>query len=331
MSIKDRLKLKIKQDMTKEVEKSGRGGTDGRFLNYFDLKFEEKIKILFVPSKDGDFWIKYHKHGPNLDIRGIDSIDCPWKTSGDDCPACQRGFDLIEEAKEVGGKDTPEGKALYDEAKQWFAKDYTLTQCIVLESPIDINQDKEGNQVKLFGLPYAVEAQITEDIKEGKISSDDLCTYPFVIKKTKNQGGQASYQHSYFDLRNPITDEDLEAFDDLVVEPFSADDIRDIIPAPATTEDVEEWLVKVDEKLSKKKSSNETQQTDNVSTTDSKQRTSYEKAAETVSKNNKADLDEDVNLSASKEEPEQQPEPEQEEKKAKTSVSALRERLNRAK
>lgn len=336
-NLRDRLKLKIKQDIVKDVNEK-KGGDDPRILNYFDLKLDEKMTILFVPSKEGDFWLKYHKHGPNLGIRGMESISCPYKSNGDECPACQRGFDYLELSKEAGGKETKEGAALLAEAKKWFAKDYTLTQCIVLDSPHDIRQAKDGNQVKLFILPYAVEAQISEDIKEGKIDPDDLCNVPFVIKKTENKGGQPSYQHSYFS-RNSVTDAELEYFDDLVVEPFSVSDLRDLIPEDTTTSKVEEWVAKVDEKLSRNEAAEEEKAKEEPVKTKSsavlnrkpaakkEEEQVIEKASEVINEGNQESPDDELpDMKVTKEEVKEEVADE-----PKNAISALRQRLNRGK
>lgn len=240
------LKTKIKQNLKKDIEAEKSKGNDTRLLNYYDLKDEEKMTILFVPDQNGEFWAKKSLHGPNLHIikdkkkvsvRGAGSINCAYKSSGDDCPACQKGFELFNESNDTGDKD------LREEGKKWMSRDYTLVSCIVLESPFEVASDEKNNQVKLMYLPYAVENLIKEAITEGLIDEDELCQTPFIIKKTK-KGPYASYENSYF-ARKPIQDGDLGFLEDLVVEQYDYGNL-DLIPAPTSTKEVAEWLEKAE-------------------------------------------------------------------------------------
>lgn len=238
MNFKD--KLNLKANLKKQIEEEKQGKQDLRTLNYYDLKFDEKMTVLFVPDVNGQFWTRFKKHGPNLNIRGFEGINCAHKSSNEECPACQKAFGLLELAKETGND------AYKDEAKRWFAKDYVLTTVVVLESPMEIKADPTGNHVKLFYLPYAVENIITEAIQEGLITEDDLTTTPFIIKKTKNAGGQAEYKNSYF-ARKSVTDEELAYFDSVKIDLYNFEDL-DVVPKPSSTEEVAEWLVKAEAK-----------------------------------------------------------------------------------
>lgn len=249
------LKTKLKQNLKKDIEREKEGGggrKDLRFLNYYDLKFGEKMTVLFVPDVNGSFWRKFSKHGPNLKITGIDgkdknvrvdSISCARIGSGEDCAVCQKGFDLFALAKETADK------TYKDEGKKWMCRDYTLVSCIVLESPMDIVTAEDGNQVKLMYLPFGIENVIKEAISEEIVDEADLCSTPFVIKKTKNQGGKASYDNSYF-ARKQVEDEELDFLSDMVVEQFDYEEI-DIVPTNTTAEEMEDWLVIAEEAYEK--------------------------------------------------------------------------------
>lgn len=236
-----KLNLKLKSDLKKQIteEKEKKGGSDPRLLNYFDMKEGQKMKVLLVPDVNGELWLRFKKHGPNLKNRAIPDIGCVYSQSGDNCPACQKGFDLLALEKETGDK------SYKDEAKRWFGKESTIVSCIVLDSPIEIREASDHNQVKLMYLPFAIESMIKESIMEGQIDENELTTTPLVIKMTKNAGGHSEYKHSYFD-RSRISDEDLEVFDDMVVEQYDYSNI-DLAPAPTTTEAVQEWLDKAEE------------------------------------------------------------------------------------
>lgn len=257
------LKRTLKTNLKKDIENENSGGSeDKRKLNYYSMKEGEKMRILFVPDENGEFWSKFSLHGPQLKIngadgkprgvRGVNAINCSYKSSAEDCPACQKGFDLFAQAKDTGDKSYKE------EGKKWMPKDYTLTSCIVLDSPVEVNEDSEGNQVKLFYLPYAVENIIKEAITEGILDEDELCSTPFVIKKTKNSGGWGSYENSYFE-RKQIDEEELEYLEDMTVNQFDYSTL-DVIPQNTTTEELVEWLAnaetKYEEALGKASGSN---------------------------------------------------------------------------
>lgn len=239
------LKLKLKSNLKKQIEEESQksGGNDARFLNYWDLKDGEKVKVLFVPDVAGELWAKFKKHGPGLKTRGTGAIRCAYESAGEDCPACQKGFEFLDLAKET------EDKSYKDEAKKWFAREYTLMSCIVLESPFEVSEATDHNQVKLIYVPYAIEKLIKEAVTEGQLDEDELCHTPFFIKKTTNQGGYADYSSSYF-ARKQVADDELAFFDDQVVEQFDYKTL-DVIPPVTTTEEVSEWLEKAEEAVAK--------------------------------------------------------------------------------
>lgn len=246
------LKLKVKgsieDDIRKEEEKGGK--SDLRYLNFYDLKIGEKMIVMFVPDVNGAFWAKYKMHGPGLRVKGAKAVRCVYEAAGEECDACQKGFGLLDLQKETGDDSYKE------EAKRWFSKDRVVASVIVLEAPMDITAAEDGNQVKLFAVPYNVEEHIKECIKDGRISQDELCTTPFVIKKSQGKGGtpekpNASYAHSHFLHGKAVDDEDLAFLEDMVIEQFDYTDGGDVVPAIPTQEDVAAWLEhaeKVDEK-----------------------------------------------------------------------------------
>lgn len=233
------LNLKLKSNLKKQIEDEDKksGGNDPRMVNFYDLKDGEKMKVLFVGDVNGELWAKFRKHGPNLKVRGLAGIRCAHESSGVECAACQKGFDFLNQSKEAG-----DDKSLKDEAKTWFARDYTVMSLLVLESPFEVKESPDKNEVKLMYVPYAIEKIIKEAVTEGVLDEDELCQTPFYIKKTTNQGGYAEYTSSYF-ARKSVTDEELEYFEDRVVEQFDYSTL-DIIPAPTTEEELADWVVK---------------------------------------------------------------------------------------
>ena len=318
------LKLKLKSNLKQQIENENKREKkqDKRFLNYYDLKEGEKIKLLIVPDTNGNLWTKFRKHGPNLKVPGVGSVRCLHEAAGENCPACEKGFEFLNLHRESGLKEHK------DEAKRWFARDYLLMSCIVLESPIEIAESPDKNQVKLLFVPYAVENIIKEAITEGVLEEDEICSTPFFLKKTLNGGGYADYTNSYF-ARKQIDDDELEFFSDLVVEQYDYDTI-DVIPEAPSHEEVEEWLAKaieLDAKAKKGDTEKEEEQPARKLTTPVKKQQADEKeeAARPAKKvhHHADDIDEDE--SSMGEEPAVQEK--EEEQPAPSKSSSLRDRL----
>lgn len=319
-NLKNKLNLKMKGTLKKDLENEANKGKDTRFLNYYDLKFNEKMKVLIIPDANGDLWKEFKLHGPNLKNRKVGTVNCAYTSSGEECPACQHGFSLLDMEKETGDVE------YRNEAKRWFGREYTIMSVLVLDSPVEIQESPDGNQVKLMYVPYGIRTAIKEAIVESQVDEAELTSTPFVIKKTKNQGGQAAYDASYF-ARETVTDEDLEFFEDLKVEQYDYNDL-DIIPAPSTTDEVQEWLDKalpiieefgydVDTKESKGKEKAEEKASPKA------------KLASKLARNKKEEQEDDGNQEQEQNE-ESEPDPEPE-KKERPSAGSLRERLMKAK
>lgn len=235
-NMKSKLKMKAGIKKKFENESNGNNKKDMRILNYYDLKEGEKMKVLLVPSAEtGELYTKWKSHGPNLQINGVRPIRSPDEASGQKCPIMQYGYSLLEE----GRKDGNDYEAYKEEAKKWFPRDYTLAQCIVIETPVEINETDDGNIVKLFYMPYAIEEKIREAVLEGIIDEEDLCMHPLIIKNNKN-GKYNSYKNSYISPKQ-IDDETLEALEDFTIEPHELSQV-DLVPPVPTYEEAEEWL-----------------------------------------------------------------------------------------
>jgi hypothetical protein len=237
MGIRDKKVGNLRDKFVKRDEESKKKkGGDKRFLNYFDLGYGQKMTIRLLPDggDSGEYYLKYSTHGPNLKTRGVEGIQCPYDANGDDCPACGYSYDFYND----GNKE---------EAGKWRRKETFVGQCLVIDSPIEINETDDGNPVKLMYIPWGMLEQINEAVMEQQV--DEPMDVDFVIKKTKNSGGFASYDKSYFMKEvEPLDDEILDAFDSGEMNLF---DLSKELPAPATTEDVEEWLEKTIETVTK--------------------------------------------------------------------------------
>lgn len=236
-------KFKVRKDLQQQIEKedtsSGGNKKDDRFLPYYDLKFGEKVKVIIVPDTEGNIWKKFSAHGPNLKVRGTGTVACRYKNDNEECPICQKGFDLLQQAKDTGDDKYK------DEAKRWFAKDTTIMSVLVLESPFDVPISPDQNEVKLMYVPYAIEGLIKNALAEGQLDVDSLLSTPLCIKKTVKKGTKDTpdYTSSYFDYRSPVTDDEMSVFEDSVVEQYDYSDL-DVIPQTPSLDDAEEWLEK---------------------------------------------------------------------------------------
>lgn len=239
MSLRNKLKAKV--SLRQQIEESQRGGRkqDMRVLNYFDLKPDSKMTVLIVPDEEGRLWAEYKTHGPNLRINnraieGVGSVACIHAQDGTQCPACQYGFEFLNLEKETGDK------AYREEAKRWFGRDQTLMTVLVIDSPVEINQDPSGNQLKLMYVPYNIKKMIENTLAEGIIPEDEFFRTILNIRKTEEHG-RANYSSSYFD-RRPLTDEELDAISEgITIEQYNYETL-DAIPRAESAEEVQKWL-----------------------------------------------------------------------------------------
>lgn len=274
---------KVKSTLRDEIIKDREGGTqqkDLRKLNYYDLDFGQSMKILFLPDESGELYVTYRTHNVpfNSGIRAS-TVVCPRKGHPRECPICMHSYETYQN----GDRDT---------ARLFRAKDHFLTQAVVLESPIDINETPD-NIVKLVNLTYAMKGKIEESVIEQIV--DDPTEHAFVIKKTKNSGGYAAYDNSYFRPEPAeIPDVILEAQENGLIQPYS---LLNEVPEPADLDELEKWKQSVEDQLK------------GVSSGQSKQPTGEPQTAT--------------------QKPSQEPEktPDEQPEGSKSSVSSLRERL----
>lgn len=322
MSLKN--KLKLKTNLKDKIKKENAPKKDTRFLNYYDLKDGEKMTILFIPcAETGELYNKYKVHGPKLGIKGLKSIRCADEANQDDCPACQQAFALLNEGREDGN----DYETYKEEAKKFFPSDKTVAQCVVLESPVDISESPDSNEVKLISLTYAMEEKIRESILEGLVDEDDICLRPFVIKNNM-QGKFNSYKNSYFHPKQ-VTDEVLEAFDDedLNVTPYDLTS-DDIIPAEVSSDEMQEWL---DNAIKKYNEQNGTDDDDEKEEKSSAKKESLQDRLAKKKKQEEKEEDEKEEDEDTPSDEQDEEEPEQkEDDKPKSSGSSLRDRLKKA-
>ena len=311
-------KFKLKKNLAEEIKKEEQGGKDNRFLPYYNMKEGEKVKILIVPDVNGNLWKKYETHGPSLKLRGVKPLLCRHRHGGGDCPVCQKAYDLLDQSKSAGDE------SLKDEAKRWFPKSTTIMSVIVLDAPFDYPASDDHNEVKLMYVPYAVEALIKNALAEGQIDEDSLTTTPLFIKKTKNKGGQAAYDNSYFD-RKEVSEAELAVFedDDLVVEQFNFDEL-DLIPELPTLEFSEEWLAEAERSDEKaKRSTGKTENEDDAPKAPTSLRDRLKAKKDDKVDDDKVDEVEETEEQEMEEESEPQPQPE-----PVSRADSLRARLN---
>lgn len=310
-------KLK-KQMMEKTMKNAERGGgkreDNPKILPYYKLETGEKLEVMFQPYEDGDLFKHFKKHGPNMGVASVGSVECIFHSRGESCPACAKGYSYVED-----GKGTPM-------SKKWMAKDYYVAQVVVIDAPFDMPELEDGNQMRIFYMPFAVMEKIKESYAEGIV--EDPTDHVFVIKKTENQGGNASYANSFFRPK-PAGDDIYEAFEDATIE------LHDLVeegiqPEEATTEEVEEWVEKADKALregdggSRRRSSSNN---DDDNKEDGKPRSSGG-MKDRLNKRKKAEEQEEEEGADSNQQ-EKESEPEEKEDKPATG-SSLRDRLRRS-
>lgn len=237
---------KAKRSLVEQANdaKNGSQEKDLRFLNYYDLKDGEQMKVLLVPDVNGELFCRYSKHGPNLKytdaqgktkyVRGVGSIGVMKDSSKS--PIMQHGYDLLNKAEETGVK------AYKEEAKKFFPKNYAVVSVVVLESPIEITQSDDGNDLKLFDVPYSIEKLILNMVTSGEIEEEDLWVTPLIIKKSKGDSGWSTYEDSLFS-RKPISADVEDYLEDLKIDQYEYETI-DIIPETPTADQQQEWLEK---------------------------------------------------------------------------------------
>lgn len=226
-----------KQMLERSIERDSKGSASKdkpEVLPYYKLDFNEKMEVAFIPYEDGDLFKHFKRHGGNLGVSGVGSVDCIWHSRGESCPACAKGYTYVE-----NGKGTPM-------SKKWMAKDTFVAQVVVLSAPFDIEPLEDGNEVRLFYMPFAVKEKIIEAFQEGII--EDPTQHTFVIKKTKSAGGEASYQNSYF-IQQPISDDVIAAFEGAKVEVLDLEALE-VAPKYVTAPEIEDWIVKVEAAMS---------------------------------------------------------------------------------
>lgn len=231
------LKTKLKSDFKDRLKgNKGKGGgrkEDNRFLNYYDLKENQKMEILLLPDPSGELIYSYETHGPNMRLPGAGSVRCSYESSDESCPACGIGW----EAYQKGDKE---------ESAKWMRKETIVAQCVVLNSPIEIPDNPDDNLVKLIYLPSKVRDMINNAITEEIIGNPT--EHVLHLKKTKNDGGMNSYESSWFTQAVYEPDQDLiDAVEEDLVRPYSFDELLEdgTIPSPTSADEVQEWVEKV--------------------------------------------------------------------------------------
>lgn len=229
---------KLRERMAKQEEQKSGGGKkkkDPRFLNYYELPENGTIHVRFLPATpDGDPWVSWKQHGSKL--KGTQAIRCSYESTGDSCPVCQHSWELYE----AGDKENN---------KLWIGDEKFLAQVIVESSDIEIPVAEDGNPIKIMYLPVKIKETIFDAIMNGIV--EDPLDRVFVIKKTKNAGGFASYEKSFFKGKDtPVPEEVLDVIEEGQYEPY---DLTQEVPKATTEDDMLEWFEEAKEKLNKPK------------------------------------------------------------------------------
>jgi len=208
-------------EKAQKIREKAEGGTrDLRFINYWDLKPGQELKIRFLPDAgehelSNGLYIQFKHHR----IAG-EWVLCP-KSYGkyEKCAICQRGWDMYHNGDR-------------EHYKEWVSKQARYAQCIVIDDGgLDIPEDPDGRIVRLLNMPQAVEEEIMKHLMNGNI--EDPTDHTFVIVRTMDDG-RASYSKSYVMMKpDPLPDEVLE----LIEQNGGLYDLSELIPAIASPED----------------------------------------------------------------------------------------------
>lgn len=219
----------LKQKYLKQI-KEDNSRNDPRFLNYFSMDFNQQMEVLLLADKLGQLFYEYSTHKTKRS--GVKTINCPYTSSREPCVICSYGWDIYQ----THGKEA---------SAPWRRNSHQLSQCIVLNSPVVVPENEDGNLVKLFYLPFAIKELILDGMTNGTIT--DPTNHVLVIKKTHGPGStqqnpRANYAKSFFRTEPavvpPIFD---EAFDAGLIKTY---DLQAELPAPTTEAESVEWLTR---------------------------------------------------------------------------------------
>lgn len=234
--------IEIKTSLAEQLAAGTQRKEDPRILNYFDMDFGGKMKVLFLPSKNGEFFRRVHTHGKRTDLQNVrlEHYQCPRQMLQEECSICNNMFDLYREAKNYE-KSNPK---MYTELRQLAGRMQTtemfMIQCIVLESPVEMRQTDDGNEVRVLFAPRAIREEIEKNLNSGEINEETFSLYPFIIHKQKRDNSTyAEYSSSLFS-RNQVTDQELSYFqpvydaagnvvEESKVEPYDFDELHDMV------------------------------------------------------------------------------------------------------
>lgn len=316
MSFRD--KFKVRKDLKTQIEREESTGDDPRILPYYNLKKNETMTVLLLPDANGDIMKKTTYHA----ARGAGKIGCRYALAGEDCEICGTFFDRKDSFDKSGDEDDEKRMAIYSR------KQPTYASVVVIDAPFEIPETSDGNDVKIWNVPFKVSEYIKSQIQDGQIDPEDITAIPFVIKKTENQGKRASYETSYF-RREDITDEELDYLDTLNLEPYDFSNMPDLFVDIPSQDDIDEWMEKAhraeEAAVKPKKGKGGDKSTDDV-----RERVSRRTSSRDDDEDNAGGTTIKRRSAPAREEPEEQEEPEERQSSKSSGASDLREKLKRA-
>lgn len=227
----NKLAQDMREKLIKQTEKKTKSN-DPRFLNYYDLEDGQEMEVLLLADPNGELIVSYKTHGDGLKVRGAGKINCSYSSSGEACPACMRSFEFWDAGDEENNK-------------KWRAREHHIAQVVVLKSPVEVPDSPDGNVVKLFNMPFRIKEMITDGMLNGTVP--DPTEQVLVIKRTKNKGGFANYDKSFFrpgSAAEHIPEDVVAAAENGNLKTF---DLSLEVPAATTGAEVQAWLDKADE------------------------------------------------------------------------------------
>lgn len=190
--------------------------TGGNFTNFFPFwKAPDDSTTIFRFLPDADesnpmqFLVENHIHELMIDGQKK-RIPC-LKMYGEDCPVCKHSASLYAKGKEAEELGDSEGaKRWNDQGKQFYRKLSYIGQGIVLESPVDHDQDVIVKLVDFSPKIYKVMQGAFQSGDLEKEPYDFFEGYNFRFKKIKGAYGSDYSTSSFAPKQTPLSEDIIE-------------------------------------------------------------------------------------------------------------------------
>ena len=168
-----------------------------------------------VAKEDWDVW--FYQHGHHY-INGK-RYECPRVTSGDDCPMCTMGFDLM--------RDLDDKEAKRAIAKEWLSSERYAVN-VYFPDHQDNPEDLRG-EVRWWDIPRSIYKQCIDCIKRDDDGGDEDDPLPFglffdaedaycMLVKVKEKGDWNNYDDSKFIIKRKAIADDSDDVEKILAQ-----------------------------------------------------------------------------------------------------------------